>query len=420
MKLSATSFLESLEPRLFLDSTFARVTSRGTLLIQGTRASETIRVQPGIVVIRNHDIVFAADSPTVKRMYIDAVAGNDRIVITAKLRATILGGSGDDTLIGSSASDSLDGGDGLDTVDYTSRTESIVAEIDIDNETAEATGSGGQANEHDTYHSVETILSGSGDDQLAVIGGSLIGGPHFGPYLIDGGAGDDHLDNVSLGEGDGDDAAAVTLLGGEGNDAFGWNSTVTPTLLGGAGDDSFDFGDVDGTNASIDGGPGIDSETFDGTDETYRTVDPNVEDFSVTNGEADASIQANDLGDTIEVDMSASFHVAVTGGVGNDQITVNYPASSGDGLNYALVDVDGGAGNDRVQVSGATASIKGGGGKDTLIGGEYADVLSGGNGNDKPGLAMAATTLSWAGRGVIRSPTRKGAMSTLSLGEGWG
>ena len=321
--------------------------------------------------------------PAVKRIGVSGVGGNDHISNGVPVPCTLIGGSGNDTLVGSSASDSLDGGDGLDTVDYTSRTESIVAEIDIDNETAQATGAGGQAGEHDTYTSVETILSGSGDDQLAVSGGSLIGGPYFGPYLIDGGAGNDVLDNSSSGEGDGDNVAAVTLRGGDGNDTFGWNSTVAPTMFGGAGDDAFEYDKVDGGQQQfIDGGPGIDSETFNGSVGIFHTVDLNVEHFVVANGEEDVYVQANDMGDSIEVDMLESAKVHVTGGHGNDQITVNYPESSGEGIDYALANVDGGAGNDNLQVTGATSSLNGGGGNDTLIGSNYADTLNGGSGND--------------------------------------
>ena len=44
----------------------------------------------------------------------------------------------------------MDGGDGNDTVDYSARTASIIAEIDVAPD-GTGTGTGGQAGEHDTF-----------------------------------------------------------------------------------------------------------------------------------------------------------------------------------------------------------------------------------------------------------------------------
>lgn len=75
---------------------------------------------------------------------------------------------------------------------------------------------------------------------------------------------------------------------------------------------------------------------------------------------------------------SGKGQVTVRGGEGQDEIVVN------DGL-QADLDVDGGGGEDRIMVSspgGFTILIKGGAGKDMIVGSDFADQIFGGDGDD--------------------------------------
>ena len=53
---------------------------------------------------------------SVRRISVDAGAGNDIINNSTSLVSTLLGGSGDDQIAGGNAADTIDGGDGADTL----------------------------------------------------------------------------------------------------------------------------------------------------------------------------------------------------------------------------------------------------------------------------------------------------------------
>src|SRR5206468_3723590 len=110
---------ECLERRLVLNGAFAHVSSRGTLIVTGDDNANTISValqDANTIAVTKDASVLTFDSSTVKRIYIDGAGGTDFIANAVKLRATTLGGAGDDTIHGGKAADSILGGDGNDAI----------------------------------------------------------------------------------------------------------------------------------------------------------------------------------------------------------------------------------------------------------------------------------------------------------------
>src|SRR5207253_616523 len=77
------------------------------------------------------------------------------------------GGAGDDRLYGQPGDDVLDGGlgddimiggDGTNTLSYASHNSGVTADL--------ASGTGGNAKEHDTFSDIQNLVGGHGDDQL--------------------------------------------------------------------------------------------------------------------------------------------------------------------------------------------------------------------------------------------------------------
>ena len=105
--------------------------------------------------------------------------------------------------------------------------------------------------------------------------------------------------------------------------------------------------------------------------------------------------------DKLEVDNSVSLPASLTGGDGNDTLI----GSSG---NDTLA---GGAGNDSLTGNGGNDSLTGGDGDDTLLGGDGNDTLSGGFGADSIDGGAGTDTLTYAGesrtKGVSVSLAKK-------------
>src|SRR4051812_5572945 len=109
--------LEQLERRRMLASAFASVTG-GLLSINGTSGPDLISVTSSagnIIATRGAESISFASS-TVQRISVTAGAGDDSIVSSVALPATLLGEDGNDSLKGGSANDSLNGGAGNDTL----------------------------------------------------------------------------------------------------------------------------------------------------------------------------------------------------------------------------------------------------------------------------------------------------------------
>src|SRR5437016_4239961 len=112
------SLVESLDTRQLLAADFATLSSHGTLSIAGTAANNQIRVDliGGQVIARRDGLIMKFDPAKVKRFWLNGFGGNDILGINIAKAATLIGGSGNDTLAGSRASDSIEGDGGDDTV----------------------------------------------------------------------------------------------------------------------------------------------------------------------------------------------------------------------------------------------------------------------------------------------------------------
>ena len=247
----------------------------------------------------------------------------------------LFGGNDNDTFIAGTAADGADtfiGGTGntftgtgtapaeADTVDYSGRTNAILAKNDMDPTMPASSSNGTKSGEL-----VTTVLGDEGD----LISNDI--------EVIKGGPGNDTLFAGPNG---------TSLLGNDGNDTLTGGPGVD-TLNGGTGNDTFPMGSAPGGSDIIIGGTGTDTVDF-----SARTNNCTINlDGSMTSGESGELI-------TIGTDVENA-----TGGSGGN--TMNGNAS-----NNVLI---GGAGAD---------TIHGLDGDDTIVGLAGNDTLNGGNGND--------------------------------------
>jgi Ca2+-binding RTX toxin-like protein len=253
--------LESLENRQLFAVGFDPVT--GVLTATGGNGSDQIVVSDaGVNVnVSLNGAVSAFPKAQVKLIKLNGLGGNDslRSVDSIKIRHEILGGSGNDfcrggggndTLLGGDGNDVIDGGwgadvmqgnAGIDTVDYSHRTEEIMAYLKPGPHTESGSFlrditivSGGLLGDLFTGNDIENYRGSSGVDK--VYGNDLankIWG-NGGNDILRGGNGNDWL----IGG-----AGADELHGENGNDVLdARDGTIADKLFGGAG---VDWGWVD-------------------------------------------------------------------------------------------------------------------------------------------------------------------------------
>ncbi|HET9728217.1 MAG TPA: M66 family metalloprotease [Acidimicrobiia bacterium] len=377
---------------------------------------------------------------------IDADLGDrdDTADVNGSVPAHLIGGAGNDNLTGGAGADTLDGGadndqffspvvDGADTyiggtgedlVLYNDRTSRVTATIGAGNRDDGAPGEG-----DDIRGDVEDISGGRGADTLIGNGlaNKLFG--NNGDDFLEGGGGADVLsggfdhdtvsyadhttgvhasnddvgDDGSPGEGDDVEGDVEVIIGSSGNDVLtvGSLDVTGLSLQGGPGDDilntpfdteplaagAFDF---------FDGGPGNDWISYAGR-ETPVTVHLAGAIAIANNGEAGENdyianvenIEGGSSDDLLYGDDNANI---LRGGPGRDQlvgyggvdtadysdhtdgVTVNLP------INAAYTDGNGSADNDRIfaDVENATGGTAG----DWLNGNDHNNVLNGGPGDD--------------------------------------
>ncbi|HKD28759.1 MAG TPA: peroxidase family protein [Xanthobacteraceae bacterium] len=347
---------------------------------------------------------------------ISGLGGNDLLT----------GNAGNDVLDGGAGADSMSGGAGNDIyiVDNVGDTVVEAANQGIDTvKTTLATFTLGN-NVENLIFTGTAAFTGNGN----ALNNVIIGG--VGNDTLSGGAGNDTLDggagNDTLGGGDGDD----TLYGGVGND----------TLNGGAGDDTLSGGDgndilTGGAGADIlVGGAGVDTASYAGattgltadltrpggnTGEAAGDFYSGIENLTGGAGNdrlvGDSNANVLDGGAGDDVLIGGAGADTLIGGAGTD--TASYanalaavtaslltPASNtGDaaGDTYNAIEnligggfadiltgntgtnvLDGGFGNDTLDGGAGTDTLFGRGGDDTLLGGAGTDTLDGGTGND--------------------------------------
>lgn len=274
----------------------------------------------------------------------------------------ISGGTGNDTLIGDDAANSLDGGAGDDSIRGDGGDDVITVGIGDDS----IDGGAGV-----------DLLAGQGDFDFQLTDAMLVSA--FGNDVLqrielarlDGGAGNNLLDASRF-------SGSVTLMGGEGDDTL-TDALGNDSLAGGNGDDVYRLV-ASGTDLlveALDGGS-------DGLDYSLATGGVSVE----VNRTTPQTVRPNH-----RLTLSADIE-RFRGSPFADVVTL---LSAGAGQVRQL---DGGAGDDSLNASSATAAITllGGDGNDTLNGGVAADVLDGGTGNDWLAGGLGSDTL-WGGVG---------------------
>jgi Ca2+-binding RTX toxin-like protein len=165
------------------------LSSKGTLSLRGTNASDTIDVQirnsDDRLVVSVNDAVQSFAPAKVKKIAVYGYGGNDSITVGSKIPGifadggtgndTILGGDGDDTLVGNIGNDHLEGGAGNDDISGNGGKDYLLGGIGNDI----LAGNAGN----------DTLSGAAGNDQL-------LGGPDAD--TITGGTGKDTADNDPL------------------------------------------------------------------------------------------------------------------------------------------------------------------------------------------------------------------------------
>ncbi|HEX8522819.1 MAG TPA: calcium-binding protein [Tepidisphaeraceae bacterium] len=403
--LRSFAVVQTLEQRRLL--AFADLTSSGTLLVNGTAAADTIKVSQDDVnvVVEVDGAAFNFTRASVHRIYLDAGAGDDTVTITAKHRATLLGGEGndklvggpyadfldgqggDDTLNGEGANDTLNGGAGKDVMEYGDRTIGFnfdVGQVQNAVYPVVARSSDG-AEEDDAKDYFETVAATNQNDTFT----PLVGQGKLLPYAITliGRGGDDVFKG-------GGGELPLTEIGGPGKDYFGGYTggaaaNKSPTVLGGPGNDSFELAAAWGYT---DGGSGADSMVGTST-RALGFVDLNqyrdVENAIGATGDVIGNAQNNYI-TFAQMDNAPSKTLVANGNGGNDTIVgseFNDSLSGGDGddvISGAIGrdKIYGGEGNDALNGNGGDDRIYGGNGNDTLVGSGGRDALYGEAGGD--------------------------------------
>lgn len=420
--------LERLEDRLLLSATLNPKT--GLLTIAGTKAADVIHVNTsnGIITVAINSTESRFPKKQVAGIYINGGKGNDAISIERdwNIPTTLFGSTGHDTLKGGAGKDLLDGGIGNDLLDGRTGADVLIGgagfdKADYSDRTAAiyaALGAGpvsGQKGEKDDIRlDVEAVKGGKGNDRLVgssasnlLEGGdgndllwdnlgndTLIGDD--GNDTLEGGAGadtyrgDDGLDTVTynrrrrnlflsadglpndgeVNEHDDIGSDIEIIIGGRGND-FIIGASGENQLYGGQGNDTLQG---KGGNDLLDGGPGNDSlDGGSGNDVLLGSAG----DDTLDGGSGADKLAGGDGRDTADYSSrDLPLIIKVNGRADDGQ------ANERDNVGNDIEIILGGKGNDLITAGGAAHWLKGGDGRDTLIGTAEADTLDGEGSDD--------------------------------------
>ena len=300
----------------------------------------------------------------------DTIFGNhgDNVITTGKGNDTITGGGGNDTITSGSGDDLIiynvaDGG--RETVDGGSGTDTqIVSNLGGSSETfninpidpshlginiepgANVAVPATLANWEISDTNVEEIglhLGGAGD--TVIVSGNLNGtGVLTSTVTIDGGAGDDTIDASGI-----DPAYPVDVVftGGGGTDSF----------VGGPGADTIKYNVADGGQETVTGGARIDTQIIDNsgsaTAETFN-INPIDASHLGVNIEPGATVVQAGAGN-YEISDTGVEEIVVKLGDAGDNVVVSGDLS-GTGVATSTITVQGGAGDDTVDLSLLTSN----------------------------------------------------------------
>jgi Ca2+-binding RTX toxin-like protein len=257
------------------------VAGGGNDTVQGGEDNDTLDGGDGndsLAGDAGHDVIVAGAGDDM----LDGGDGND-VLSDGPGRDTVHGGSGDDRVMAAAdaADDVYDGGGGQDTLDYSTAATGVTVDLGSGAAVGAETG-------HDLISDFETVIGGSGDDDISA-----------------GSAG------VAMAGAEGNDS----LRGGAGNDVIA-DGAGRDSVLGGGGDDHV-VAAADAVDDSYDGGDGQD------------TLDYSTATLSVTVDLKRGTSDGLDIGH----DLIAAFE-KVIGGSGDDHIVAGHSSVSmtgGDG-----------------------------------------------------------------------------------------
>jgi Ca2+-binding RTX toxin-like protein len=414
--MRARPALEALESRrLFAAAVDPNNSSH--LLVNGTDGDDNILVEISgtilIVTVNNTAQPYSRNG--ISAILVDAGTGDDTVTVDADLDipCRIDGGDGDDSLTGAAANDTLIGGSGADTLDAGLGSNSMLSDsldaivyarfsnnlvfvegtensdtITIQRKAQEArkivvTVNGSQEEFEFLLSSLAISVQGHGGEDSIVVDSDV-----NAMSLFDGGEGAD-----SIVGGGADDS----ILGGSGNDR----------IFGGGGNDYIDAGLGDDSahgddgNDSLLGGAGADDLHGDDGNDTLK----GGAQHDTLSGDAGRDMLFPDgvdllRGDPVDSGVDVSNGVMrIIGSTGDDRILVNFEHKDGSNLmtvivngedvffplaNVSLIQIDGGSGNDTIEVRNLNVktALNGGAGNDVLRGSLGPDRLNGGDGND--------------------------------------
>jgi Ca2+-binding RTX toxin-like protein len=201
-----------------------------------------------------------------------------------------------------------------------------------------------------------------------------------------------------------DGAGIEVVVGGSGNDALTFNTTLQTALI---------FNGGAQTTAGFDSA--IISNSGAVVTDTYFDDWTSVERLTTANGNNNIALGANAVTAGIAI---------VTGGTGDDTFNASAYTNAlwidGAAGNNSLIGgsaantLIGGIGNDNFTGGGANDSITGGGGTDTFYGGEGNDIITGGSGAD---FLCGVSTVSSGTRSEIDTLTGGGGSDTFALAD---
>ncbi|HEX8523300.1 MAG TPA: calcium-binding protein, partial [Tepidisphaeraceae bacterium] len=377
------STIQPLERRMLL--AFAELSAQGTLLVSGTDAANQITVtSSGAHVIAAMDgasLQFPLAS--VKRVTVDAGAGDDNVEIHAAPPSSLLGRDGNDKLFGGAGNDTIDGGAGDDVLNGEGGDDTLIS------------GEGNDIIEYADRGSSFLFWIGpvdsSGAKELPAV--SVLsedrGEADFVRDFPESIGGSNFADDFKITSGP---PYVMTLLGRGGNDLFERSGDQQLVEYGGPGNDTFQGYYGGGTVGpfyppTLLGGPG--NDTF------YLSLrNPALVDGGVG---GDAIVPAEDAaGLRLKIDLADFTSVEnVRGAIGGQLIIGTSAANSLTAADYALgtpATLLGNGGSDTITGSAGVDSlsggdgddiISGGGGNDTIYGGAGNDVINGNSGNDR-------------------------------------
>lgn len=258
-------------------------------------------------------------------------------------RGPILGTEGDDSLVGTPQDDRIDGLGGNDTIRALSGHDVV---------------QGGEGNDLITAAAGnDTVFGGAGDDTIDAGDGDDIVWAGQGNDVVQGGAGNDMLfgedGNDRMGGGLGNDV----LWGGLGNDSLAGDAG-NDVLIGEQGNDSLDGGDgndflADGSGSDVvKGGAGNDvvEVSLDGEADTMEGgTGRDSLDLAAASGALRIDLAAGSVtGEETGQDSVSGFERIVSGR-GDDTLVM--------AMNGSADTLDGGAGQDRLDISAAQSGV---------------------------------------------------------------